>query len=147
MRTTIQSLQFAAAKALGWAARPYSVEGAIAFTLSWHECDADVGLLRQSILSVDRECPWKDSDLFTGEQAPSIKFLGEGRPVVNNYSPPEKTYWFTIIPGIDTLGKGQLQAYERYLGTLAAKLTERKPSRIEKIWCVMRTCRVIQQAA
>lgn len=143
MRTTIQALVFEVCNAFGWTERPYSVEGDIAFKLLWHEAEPDLPAMRQAIIDIDAEHPWKDFDLFHGEAVPSINFLSDGQTKVDNWTTPVKTCWFAIYPGIDHLGKGQLHAYERYLCHLATKLKERKLPFVAEVRCVMVTRRVI----
>ncbi len=147
MRTTIGNLVFDARKALGLTMRPYSVEGGIFFRLCSSHDEPDLSAMRQAILDVDAKHPWRDFDHFNNERVPSIKFLSDGRSKIDNWTTPEKTCCFSIFPGIDRLGKGQLHAYEQYLGTLVRELKKRQLRYVEDVWCTLHTCRVITSAA
>jgi hypothetical protein len=139
MRTTIQRIVFQAKDVLGLTDRPYAVEGTITFTMcsTYRECDLEE--LRRAILEVDKQFPWKDVDEFRNASVPSIKYLGVGNVVIQNWTIPEKSCHFMVVPGIANLKKGQLHAYEQYLSKVAEELAQKKLPNVNKVHYLVRT--------
>ncbi|MDP3934656.1 MAG: hypothetical protein Q8Q46_00295 [Candidatus Giovannonibacteria bacterium] len=100
----------------------------MAFVLTTARVKADLSAFRRAILEVDEQFPWHDDPprLCPEESAPSIFYLSDGDEVINNWSTPEKTCWFTIFPKYHSIRKGQVYAYERYLAKLAEELVKKR---------------------
>ena len=108
--------------------RRYGVKGEIVFVFKPPLENPDLDALRSSIKEVDKLFPWKEDDVPDGaEKPPSIFYLGDGQVVVQNFHPTEQHIWFSVHPRYDSMRRGQIYAYEKYLAKLAEELAKPKP--------------------
>ena len=125
MRTLAETVRGVFRKEEG---RHYGVRGEIAFVFKPPLENPDLDELRRQIREVDKHFPWKEDQIPEGaEQPPSIFYLGDGQVVIHNFHPKEQHIWFTIQPRYDSMRRGQLYAYEKYLAKLAEELMKPKP--------------------
>src|SRR3989338_197620 len=92
--------------------RRYGVKGEIVFVFKPPLENPDLDALRSSIKEVDKP--------------PSIFYLGNGQVVVHNFHPKEQHIWFSVHPRYDSMRRGQIYAYEKYLAKLAEELMKPK---------------------
>lgn len=105
--------------------RRYGVKGEIVFVFKPPLENPDLDALRQSIKEIDKLFPWKEDEAPEGaEESPSIFYLGDGQMVVHNFHPKEQEQHicFVVQPRYDSMRRGQLYAYEKYLAKLAGEL-------------------------
>ena len=114
----------------------HHVEGRLAFVFAHHLAETSLQLLREAILAVDSEFPWKDFNYY-GDPYPSIRMLSDGEALIHNYTTPEKWCWFSIFPGHQSLKRSQVYAYEKYLMKLAEELAKRRLPNVAQVRNVM----------
>lgn len=118
--------------------RSCEVSGTINFWYPYKIDHEAIAYLREAIIDLDREFPWKDSHFIPGSPlAESIGFMS-GANVREHDLPPEArhTCTFTIVPGIKHLRTSQVYAYERYLWRLASEL-KAKIKWVTRVDCVL----------
>ena len=105
--------------------RRYEVSGAIAFETTYHDVRSDLDRLRNAILEIDAEFPWRDDIHPDAGERKSIHYLGGGNVVIHNFAVPIMLVWFSVHPKWEMLRKSQIYAYEHYLAKLAEELAKR----------------------
>lgn len=116
--------------------RKYGISGSFGFVMSWHGAEPDLVSFRNAIIACDACHPWRD-DVHPDSGSPDgIFFLGEGEAVLQSWAHPEKICWFTAAPRHDSVRRGQVLAYEKYLAKIAegsAKLGLRGVSEVRSV--------------
>lgn len=118
--------------------RYYGAEGSICLEFASADIKPELPALRQMILEIDAQFPWRATNGL-GEEQESIRYLDDGTVVVHNFHTPIKMCWFRIMPTFK-MQKGQLHAYEKYLDKIAEELSVRQIKGLKGTHAIMRTC-------
>lgn len=113
--------------------RNYSVEGHIVFHSDLGTIETPLPQLREAILEVDKLFPWKD-DIYPDARDPereSIMYLSPGEK--GGGWKGETNLWFHLVPLWQSVRKGQVYAYEKYLAKLAEELAKKKLQGVESV--------------
>lgn len=102
--------------------RKYSVQGELVFKMLYRGVPPGVVQISQTIYEVDAKFPWHDDIHPDAGKFESISYLGEGS--VRDYDTGLYVF-FTIIPKLSNMRKGQVYAYEKYLAKLAEELAKK----------------------
>jgi len=117
--------------------RHYSVCGAFVFEMLHHNIEPDLPAMAKAIREVDAEFPWHDDIHPDAGEFESVFYLSDGDVVVHNLNTPLKVVWFHVYPKWDSLRKGQVYAYERYLAKLAEELAKRFSGAVTEVRSVI----------
>ena len=106
--------------------RKYGVSGSFVFQMSWHEYRPDLAEFKRAILDMDQLFPWYDDVCPGSGRTKDVFYVSDGEEIVHNWSVPERVCWFNVCPRYQSLRRGQVYAYEKYLAKIAEELAKRK---------------------
>jgi hypothetical protein len=110
--------------------REYSVSGCISF-MTTDQSFVDLNALKEAITTVDRQFPWKDD--FSSQSEKYVLYIGESSSSTSGYTIPETIVDFPVDRRHNSLRRGQLYAYEKYLAKIAEELAKMHLPRIKEV--------------
>jgi hypothetical protein len=110
--------------------REYSVSGCISFVTTDQSFE-DLNALEDAITTVDRQFPWKDD--FSSQSEKYVLNIGKNSTSTSGWTIPETIVDFPVDRRHNSLKRGQLYAYEKYLAKIAEELAKMNLPRIKEV--------------